>query len=46
MSESPPDDSSAEVGAAKVDVEAEAEARVDVEAEAAAGLASEAEGEE
>jgi hypothetical protein len=46
MSESPPDEASAEVAAAKVDAEAEAEARVDAEAEAAAGLAPEAEGEE
>ena len=46
MSESPPDEASAEVAAGEVDAEAEAEARDDVEAEAAAELDPEAEGEE
>jgi hypothetical protein len=45
MSETPHADASAEVAAAKLDAEAEAEARLDAEAEAAARLAPEAEAE-
>jgi hypothetical protein len=45
MSEIPHGETSAEVAAAKVDAEAEAEARLDAEAEAASKLAPEADAE-
>ena len=46
MNESPPDEASGEVAAARFDVEAEAEAKLDAEAEVTTELDPEAEGEE